>query len=167
MIRTARPWKGAGTLALAGLLLGGTWASAAESPSLSEQLSGLGRQALAQRQKAHAESFFRKALELDPKNDSARKGLADAAVLRVAMQDPAALPTPPVDPSDPAQARNLEEASRVEEIQTQPMGMTPVLAPNAVMMPASTRSLSCQSRLVTWKGMRESRPNAVRPENST
>ena len=40
-------------------------------------------------------------------------------------------------------------------------------APNAVIMPASTRSLSCRSVLVTWNGMRELSPHAVRPLNVT
>ena len=39
----------------------------------------------------------------------------------------------------------------------------PVGAPNVVMMPASTRSLSCQSMLVTWNGICDLWPNAVRP----
>jgi hypothetical protein len=48
-----------------------------------------------------------------------------------------------------------------------PIGTAPVDEPNAVMMPASTRSLSCQSRLVTWKGIFERSPYAVIPSNST
>ena len=48
-----------------------------------------------------------------------------------------------------------------------PTATAPVFAPNAVMIPASSRSLSCQSALVTWKGMSERSPHAVRPWNST
>ena len=47
------------------------------------------------------------------------------------------------------------------------IGTAPVGAPNVVMIPASTRSLSCQSRLVTWNGISERSPNAVRPWNCT
>ena len=38
-----------------------------------------------------------------------------------------------------------------------------VPAPKAVMIPASTRSLSCQSALVTWNGIADRSPYAVRP----
>ncbi len=48
-----------------------------------------------------------------------------------------------------------------------PTVMGLVGAPNAVIMPASTRSLSCRSALVTWNGMLELSPHAVRPLNVT
>src|SRR3954471_22416963 len=95
MSRTARLWKGAGPLAVGGLLLSGVLVRAAEPPPLSQQLSDLGRQALARGAKAQAQTFFRKALELDPANNAARQGLDRAVppkIRRVALQAPA---TPP------------------------------------------------------------------------
>src|SRR5690606_4583721 len=52
-------------------------------------------------------------------------------------------------------------------VPTPPTGTALVGDPSAVMMPASTRSLSCQSVLVTWKGMAECSPYAVRPSKAT
>ena len=46
MSRTAHLWKGAGSVALGGLLLAGGLVRGAEPPPLSQQLSELGRQAL-------------------------------------------------------------------------------------------------------------------------
>ena len=48
-----------------------------------------------------------------------------------------------------------------------PTGTAPVGDPNAVMIPASSRSLSCQSVLATWNGMRDRSPYAVRPSKVT
>jgi len=102
MSRTARLWKGAGPFALGSVLLAGVVVLGAEPPPLTQQLSNLGRQALARGETAQAQTFYRKALELDPSNAEARQGLSRAAssrVRRVALQDPAA---PPTDPSVPA-----------------------------------------------------------------
>ena len=48
-----------------------------------------------------------------------------------------------------------------------PTGKTPVGNPKAVSAPAKTRSLSCQSALVTWNSMLDRSPYAVRPCSST
>src|SRR5258705_11348674 len=47
------------------------------------------------------------------------------------------------------------------------IGIALVGLPNAVIRPASRRSLSCQSALLTWNGMRVLSPYAVLPSNST
>ena len=73
MSRTARLWKGVGSLALVGLLLSGVTARAAEPPDLSRQLTELGRQALAQGETTQARTFFLKALQIDSNNDEARR----------------------------------------------------------------------------------------------
>ncbi len=78
MFRTAHPWKGAGVLMLGGALLSGASAFGADEPTLSDQLSDLGRQALAQGNGANAKSFFKTALELDPTNKKASRGLAES-----------------------------------------------------------------------------------------
>jgi hypothetical protein len=92
MFRTARPFRGAGILMLGGALLSGVTAFGADDPSLSDQLSDLGRQALAQGARTTAETFFKKALDLDPSNAAASRELeqlkrADKRVVRVALQD--------------------------------------------------------------------------------
>ena len=46
-------------------------------------------------------------------------------------------------------------------------GIARVLAPKALIIPASRRSLSCQSRLVTWKRSVARSPQAVRPSKET
>src|SRR4051812_50169900 len=97
MSRTARLWKGAGPLAAGGLLLSGALAWGAEPPPLSQQLADLGRQALAGGEPVQAQTYFRKALELDPNNVEASRGLSRALPAKVrpaAFQDPAA-PAPP------------------------------------------------------------------------
>ena len=103
MSRTARLWRGAGFLML-GSLLPGVSALAADDPPLSTQLTELGRQALAQGAAPAAETFFQKALLLDPNNKLAAQGLEKSkqgrGVIRVAMQDPPA--TPPAVPAAPA-----------------------------------------------------------------
>ena len=93
MSPTARRWKGAGPLALGGLLLSGVVARGAEPPPLSQQIAELGRQALAQGETAHARTFFQKAVQLDPNNAEARRALVRLGVVRrAALQDPAADP---------------------------------------------------------------------------
>ena len=67
MSRTARLWKGVGPWTLGGLLLsGGIAAYAGDTPSLSEQLVSLGRQAASQGKPEEAKTFYRNALKLDP-----------------------------------------------------------------------------------------------------
>ena len=46
-------------------------------PPMTNQLTDLGRQALSQGANRTAESFFKKALELDPANDAATDGLSN------------------------------------------------------------------------------------------
>ena len=79
MSRTARPWRGAGLLLLGGALLSGARAFGADEPPMSNQLADLGRQALAQGANRTAETFFKKALELDPANAAAADGLRSRA----------------------------------------------------------------------------------------
>jgi hypothetical protein len=63
-------------------------------------------------------------------------------------------------PENTPSIRGLENASSMTPSNSPypPIGIAPVFEPKAVMMPASTRLLSCQSRLVTWKGIRERSP---------
>src|SRR5437899_44992 len=91
MSRTARLWRGAGFLVLGGLLLPGRPALA-DAPPLSQQLTDRGRQALSQGAAPTAETFFQKALKLDPNNKQAAQGLeqlkqGQQTVRRVATQD--------------------------------------------------------------------------------
>ena len=107
MSRTARLWRGAGFLMLGSLLLSGVTAFADDDPPLSQQLTDLGRQALAQGAATTAETFFQRALKLDPNNKLAAQGLEQSkqrqnAVVRVGMQDPADAQTPPATPAAPA-----------------------------------------------------------------
>src|SRR5271166_3503498 len=100
MSRTARLWKGAGLLTLGGVLLSGVVALGDDSPPLASQLNDLGRQALAQGASGMAQTFFQKALQLDPGNAEAERGLkasktARDNILRVALQDPAQPPPAP------------------------------------------------------------------------
>ncbi len=125
MTLSARPWRVAVVPAFTSLVLGGTLALADAPPPLSQQLTDLGRQALAQGQKADAAGFFRKALELDPGNQAARAGLNDQALVRVALQDTAEIPPAPEpapeaeSPSTPPTAATLEQAAEVERVLTQ------------------------------------------------
>ena len=94
MSRTARLWRGAGFLMLGGVLLSGVSAFGADEPPLSNQLTDLGRQALAKGARPTAETFFQKALELDPTNTAAARGprksqaIRASRVVQVALQDP-------------------------------------------------------------------------------
>src|SRR5215831_8952264 len=78
MLRLTRPWRGVGTLTLAfggmALAVGAARAGDGGAP-LARQLTELGRQALAQGDRDQARAFFRKALELDPADPDARRGL--------------------------------------------------------------------------------------------
>ena len=66
MYQAARMWRCAGFLMLGGVLLSGISAFGADEPPLSDQLTDLGRQALAQGASNTAQTFFEKALTLDP-----------------------------------------------------------------------------------------------------
>ncbi|HMB06498.1 MAG TPA: hypothetical protein VKP69_22530 [Isosphaeraceae bacterium] len=116
MSRTARRWKGAGPLALGGLLLSGVVARGAEPPPLSQQIAELGRQALAQGETAHARTFFQKAVQLDPNNAEARRALVRLGVVRrAALQDPAAAPgAAPTTAADSIEAAAGAPAAPVE-----------------------------------------------------
>ncbi|HEX3448124.1 MAG TPA: hypothetical protein VHS97_07700, partial [Isosphaeraceae bacterium] len=92
MSRTELLSRGAGFLMLGGVLLSGVSAFGADEPPLSNQLTELGRQALAQGSSKAAKNFFEKALTLDPSNPAATRGLKDAesaerGVIKVAFQD--------------------------------------------------------------------------------
>ncbi len=92
MYQAARLWRYAGFLMLGGVLLSGISAFGADEPPLSDQLTDLGRQALSQGASATAQTFFEKALKLDPSNSGAARGLKDAerskkGIVRVAFQD--------------------------------------------------------------------------------
>ena len=128
--------------ALTGVLVRG-----AEPPPLSQQLSDLGRQALARGEMAQAHTFFRKALELDANNAEARQGLSRAVppqVRRVALQDPGAppaaeppraaepppaaaapepapdaVPPPPPTPAEPEARATLENLGQIQSIARQ------------------------------------------------
>ncbi|HMF36469.1 MAG TPA: hypothetical protein VKF17_07505, partial [Isosphaeraceae bacterium] len=106
MSRTARLWKGAGLLTLGGVLLSGVVALGDDGPPLVSQLNDLGRQALAQGATAMAQTFFQKALALDPGNADATRGLKDTKeaqdrVVRVAFQDPATAQPPAASTTPP------------------------------------------------------------------
>ena len=104
-------WKGAGLATLGGVLLSGVLARGDDGPPLANQLSELGRQALAQGANSMARTFFQKALQLDPGNAQAQRGLEQAKAardqaLRVAAQDsgtssPSAATQPPVPTIQP------------------------------------------------------------------
>jgi len=108
MSRTARLWKGAGLLTLSGVLLSGVVALGDDGPPLASQLNDLGRQALAQGATAMAQTFFQKALALDPGNADATRGLKATKaeqdrVVHVAFQEPAPA-QPPAGPTTPPPA---------------------------------------------------------------
>ncbi len=131
MFRTARPWKGAGALALGGLLLIGSAVRADDPPSLPKQLVGLGRQALDQGRPTEAAAFFKKALQLDPSNTEAHRALGDRALTRVAMQLGGMSAAPPSDtPAGPAlPAPVAEPAPAVESVPPAPAAATPAAVP--------------------------------------
>ena len=138
MPRTARLWKGAGLLTLGGILLSGSASRGDDdaAPPVHQQLTELGRQALANGAGGMARSFFQKALELAPGDADATKGLEEARasqrrlVERIALQDPAtppppapeagAQPTPPPAPdAGPNNRATLEESERADAIAQQ------------------------------------------------
>ena len=104
MSRTTRLWKGAGLLTLGGALLSGVTARGDDGPPLASQLNDLGHQALAQGANVMAQSFFQKALDLDPGNADATRGLKESKRVslgetRIALQDAPGQVTPPPAPA--------------------------------------------------------------------
>ena len=83
MSRTARLWRGGGSLTVGGAVLSaGIAARADESPSLAQQLVNLGRQAALQGRADDAKTFYANALKLDPSNAEARAGVGRASTVR-------------------------------------------------------------------------------------
>ncbi len=131
MSRTMRLWSGAGLLILGGVLLSGVETLAADDPPLSDQLADLGRQALAQGATETAQTFFQKALLLDPKSAVAQRGMREiersrSGVVRVAFQDakPGAAgqpvtPPPPPAVQPPQPKATIEQAETAENIARQ------------------------------------------------
>ena len=126
MLRITRLWRGIAPLTLGGLILTGATTRGDDASPLARQLTDLGRQALAQGQTKQARTFFLKALELDPNDARAKRGMADREVIRVALQDPAAPAPAPADaPATPAPAgeappsATLDEASKLENVARQ------------------------------------------------
>jgi hypothetical protein len=131
MYQAARVWRCAGFLMLGGVLLSGVSAFGADEPPLSDQLTDLGRQALSQGASATARTFFEKALNLDPSNSGAARGLKDVersqrGVVRVAYQDdpkaepaPAAAPATPPAPPPAADLATIEQSQAAENIARQ------------------------------------------------
>ncbi len=117
MFRSSRSWRSGTAGLFFGLAL--AWPSArAESPapSLPSQLVNLGRQALAQGAAPTAQTFFQKALQLDPTNKAAARGLEESkrvagAIVRVALQGPADA-QPATGDSSPIPGRPSSRARR-------------------------------------------------------
>ena len=141
MSRTARLWKGLGPWTLGGLLLSGLAAGAAEPTAptpLARQLTELGRQAVTQGEPDQARSFFRKALQLDPKNEEARRALSrlGAPVRRAAFQAPAAGDAPPAA-EPPAAAPPADAPPAAAE---PPAATPPAAEPITGPRPAASRA---------------------------
>lgn len=122
MSRTARLWKGFGPLTLGGLILSGSMAFGDDSktPSLADQLVGLGRQAKLEGNKAEAAKFFAQALKLDPQNAEAKKGLASTRTMRLAArQDPPKGEDAAPIQEKPATTATLGNAAQIEKVLVQ------------------------------------------------
>ena len=148
MSRTARLWKGAGLLTLGGVLLSGVVALGDDGPPLASQLNDLGRQALAQGATAMAQTFFQKALALDPGNADATRGLKDTKaaqdqVVHVAFQDPAPA-QPPAEPTTPPPAPGVTAAGSGQAAVTPAPAGTAQPSPAHSIVPAPAAA-SCQS----------------------
>ena len=122
MVHPLRSWRSRAAGVLFGLVL--AWPTArADSPEppLSSQFAELGRQALAQGAAPAAQTFFQKALQLDPTNKAAARGLEESqraagAIVRVASRVPAddqeAAAAPLDQPAAPPDTRATIEQSR-------------------------------------------------------
>src|SRR5258706_4907756 len=89
MKRSDCGWRGHLWWPLGGLLIAGAVARGESPPPLADQLLDLGRQAVAQGAIAQAETFYRKALKLDPDNAGARRALDELPrVRRVSLVTP-------------------------------------------------------------------------------
>jgi tetratricopeptide (TPR) repeat protein len=130
MFRSSRSWRSGTAGLFFGLAL--AWPSArAESPtpSLPWQLVDLGRQALAQGAAPTAQTFFKKALQLDPTNKAAARGLEESkraagAIIRVALQGPADAQAPAASPLNqpatlPDTRATLEQSEAAENLTRQ------------------------------------------------
>src|SRR5262245_22885795 len=94
MSRIARLCKGAGPLAVGGLVLSCALARAGDPPPLTDQLLARGREAVAQGRPVEARNFYRQVLKLDARNTEAKQALqrlgsGSATIRRVGLQDPA------------------------------------------------------------------------------
>ena len=168
MSRTASPWRGAGLLLLLGGLFSGSAVLGDDEPSMTSQLADLGRQALAQGANRAAESFFKQALELDPKNQDASDGLAETKrankIVLVAMQDPAdAKPAEEAKPAqDPAQPK---PAPATDTPPPPPPGDTKATLEQAQAAERITRQQltdSVEQRIKTAQGlMNQNQPEAA------
>ena len=116
-----------------------------DSPPLATQLNDLGRQALAQGASAMAQTFFQKALQLDPGNAEATRGLkaskaARDNLLRVALQDP--VQPPAARPAAPRLHLPLSPASgpgrRCRPAGYRCSGRTCTAAANTPQVPGAT-----------------------------
>jgi tetratricopeptide (TPR) repeat protein len=132
MCRTTRFWKGAGALAVGGLLLSGGWAWAGSDPApVPDQLLKLARQAEAAGQSADALAFYRQILKVDPEHAVARQAITRGAVRRVSLvQEPAEVPPAPGPmPEEPPAPEpeavptpspaSLEEADRLNNVEAE------------------------------------------------
>lgn len=148
MFRTARFWKGAGTLTLGGLVLSGALARAGDD--LTVQLLKLAQQAAAQGQIADASNFYRQVLKRDPANVEAKRFLLSKKVVRVGLQDPKA------DEPDRAQAdrpnvraAEAEDAARTDALKAEAEAETkPAPVPRATLETASEIARVQQQRVV-------------------
>src|SRR5271166_6648096 len=150
MSRTAQLWRSAGLATLGGVLLSGVLARGDDGPPLASQLSELGRQALAQGANSMARTFFQKALQLDPGNAQAQRGLEQAKaardqVLRVAAQDsgtssPPAATQPPVSAIHPPVSTTQPPVSTIQPpvSATQPPVAATQPPVSAIQPPVST-----------------------------
>ena len=154
MSRTARLWKGAGSLALGGLLLSGVVARGAEPPPLSRQLTDLGRQAMSQGETAHARTFFQKAVQLDPNNVERVAALGRlGGVRRVALQvpaEPAAGDKPAAEPVAPADAAPGDKPAAEPAAPAEPAA-SPAIEPPPAEAPAPPRPPGRSRRRPRWK----------------
>jgi hypothetical protein len=124
-------------LTLGGVLLSGAMARGEDGPPLAAQLTDLGRQALAQGAPGMAQSFFQKALELEPGNNDAARGLKESQaardqVARVSFQEgqpPAAGTTPPPPPPATGAAPAPAPAGEPAQAPAAPAEAQPPAAP--------------------------------------